>query len=67
MWHVLAGDPQLLQQVFSHLLEVLSLSLPYQEKAKGGGKTTRAETSIPKAVSVTPIAVVTLCHFICAH
>ena len=65
MWHVLAGDPQLLRQVFLHLLEVLSLSLPYQEKVKSGGKTTRAETSTPKAVSVTPVVVMTLCCFIC--
>lgn len=52
MWHVLAGEPQLLRLVFSHLLEVLSLSLPYQEKAKGQGRITRVETDIPKAVSV---------------
>ena len=52
MWHVLAGEAQLLRMVFSHLLEVLSLSLPYQEKAKGQGRTTRVETSVPKAVSV---------------
>ena len=51
MWHILAGEPQLLKIVFSNLLEVLSLSLPYQEKAKGQGKTSRVETAIPKAVS----------------
>lgn len=52
MWHVLAGEPQLLRMVFSHLLEVLALSLPYQEKVKGQGRITRVETDIPKAVSV---------------
>ena len=51
MWHILAGEPQLLKMVFSNLLEVLSLSLPYQEKAKGQGKVSRVETTIPKAVS----------------
>ena len=51
MWHVLAGDAQLLRQVFAHLLEVLSLTLPYQEKTKSGGKTTNIETIVPKAVS----------------
>ena len=51
MWHVLAGEPQLLRMVLSHLLEVLSLSLPYQEKAKGQGRVTRVETTSPKAVS----------------
>ncbi len=49
MWQVLAGDVQLVRQVFAHLLEVLLLSLPYQEKRKGN-RTVRVETSIPKAV-----------------
>ena len=52
MWQVLAGEPQLLRMVFSHLLEVLTLSLPYQEKARGQGRVSRVETSVPKAVSV---------------
>lgn len=52
MWHVLSGEAQLLRQVFMHLLEVLSLSLPYQEKPKSQGRTTRIETSVPKAVSI---------------
>ena len=51
MWHVLTGETQLLRMVFTNLLEVLSLSLPYQEKAKGQGRTTRVETVVPKAVS----------------
>jgi hypothetical protein len=51
MWHVLAGEAQILRTVFSNLLEVLSLSLPYQEKAKGQGKVCRVETTLPKAVS----------------
>jgi hypothetical protein len=51
MWHVLAGEAQILRTVFSNLLEVLSLSLPYQEKAKGQGKVCRVETTLPKAAS----------------
>ena len=50
MWQVLTGEVQLVQQVFFHLLEVLSLSLPYQEKTKGN-RMKRMETSIPKTVS----------------
>ena len=57
MWHVLAGETQLLRMVFTNLLEVLSLSLPYQEKAKGHGRITRMETTVPKAVGVN----MTLC------
>lgn len=60
MWQVLTGDLQLLQQVFAHLLEVLSLSLPYQEKRKASSKnkttsSVRGETTIPKAVSIIKI------------
>ena len=51
MWHILAGEAHLLKSVFLNLLEVLSLSLPYQEKAKGQGKVTIIETTLPKAVS----------------
>ena len=50
MWQVLTGEVQLVQQVFAHLLEVLSLSLPYQEKTKAN-RVKRLETGIPKAVS----------------
>ena len=50
MWHVLTGEAQLVRQVFSNLLEVLSLSLPYQEKIKSN-RTIRIETEIPKSVS----------------
>jgi len=49
MWHVLTGEAQLVRQVFSNLLEVLSLSLPYQEKIKSN-RTIRIETEIPKSV-----------------
>ncbi|CAI8027043.1 Maestro heat-like repeat-containing protein family member 1 [Geodia barretti] len=51
MWHILAGEAHLLKSVFLNLLEVLSLSLPYQEKAKGQGKVTIIETTLPKAAS----------------
>ena len=59
MWHILAGETQLLRMVFSHLLEVLSLSLPYQEKARGQGRVSRVETTIPKAVSADIISTCT--------
>ena len=49
MWHVLTGEPKLVREVFAHLLEVLTLSLPYQEKMKSN-RTLRIETDIPKAV-----------------
>ena len=49
MWHVLTGEPKLVREVFAHLLEVLTLSLPYQEKIKNN-RTLRIETDIPKAV-----------------
>ena len=51
MWQVLTGDAQLIEKVFVHLLEVLFLSLPYQEKTKGN-RTIRLETDTPKAVSL---------------
>ena len=50
MWDVMTGDVQLMKNVFIHLLDVLSLTLPYQEKARGN-ITVKVETSVPKAVS----------------
>lgn len=52
MWDVMTGDVQLMKNVFTHLLEVLSLTLPYQEKPRGN-ITVKIETSVPKAVSTT--------------
>ena len=52
MWHIIAGEAHLLKNVFVNLLEVLSLSLPYQEKAKGQGRVAVVETPLPKAVSI---------------
>lgn len=70
MWHVLAGETQLLRMVFTNLLEVMALSLPYQEKAKGQGRVTRMETTVPKAVSVTMYVCVcnySLCYAACTN
>ena len=50
MWQILCGDDVILRKVFSHLLEVLNLSLPYQEKHKGN-KIIRHCTQIPQTVS----------------
>ena len=50
MWKVLAGDEAILKRVFSHLLGVLNLSLPYHEKMKGS-KVTRSQTDMPQTVS----------------
>ncbi len=50
MWQVLVSDESTITQVFQHILEVLSFSLPYQEKTKGN-KVIRTETDVPKAVS----------------
>ena len=50
MWQVLCGDEAILRKVFTYLLEVLNLSLPYQEKNKGN-KIVRHPTDIPKSVS----------------
>lgn len=50
MWQVLVSDEGTITQVFQHILEVLSFSLPYQEKTKGN-KVIRTETDVPKAVS----------------
>jgi hypothetical protein len=49
MWQVLCGDEDILRKVFSQLLEVLSLSLPYQEKHKGS-KVVRQRTETPHSV-----------------
>lgn len=51
MWEILIGDKQLAKIIFDHLLEVLSLTLPYSEK-DFGGTITRVETHTPKAVSL---------------
>lgn len=50
MWQVLVSDDGTITQVFQHILEVLSFSLPYQEKPKAN-KVVRTETDVPKAVS----------------
>lgn len=51
MWEIMIGDRQLAKIIFEHLLEVLSLTLPYQEK-DSGGSITRTEMHTPKAVSI---------------
>ena len=63
MWQVFVGEGPLLEQVLTHLLEVVTLSLPYQEKIKSG-KTLRVETTVPKAVRTvcyTYMKIKTLC------
>ena len=50
MWEIMIGDKQLAKIIFEHLLEVIALTLPYQEK-EFGGTVTRTETHTPKAVS----------------
>ena len=50
MWDVMTGNVQLMKNVFTHLLEVLSLILPYQVKPRGNS-TVKVETPVPKAVS----------------
>ena len=50
MWEIMIGDRQLAKIIFEHLLEVIALTLPYQEK-DFGGTITRTETHTPKAVS----------------
>ena len=60
LWEVLTGDVQLMPPVINHLLEVLTLTLPYQEKARTSATSgvisyQRNETPIPKAVSMTDI------------
>jgi hypothetical protein len=56
IWEVISGDTQLVTNVIKHLLEVLTLTLPYQEKARTSATSPvvtyqRTETQIPKAVS----------------
>lgn len=51
MWQVLCGDEAILRRVFSQLLEVLTLSLPYQEKHKGS-KIVRHRTETPHSVNL---------------
>ena len=50
MWQVLCGDEDILRKVFAQLLEVLSLTLPYQEKQRGN-KIVRQRTETPHSVS----------------
>lgn len=50
MWQVLCSDEAVLNKVFTQLLEVLTLSLPYQEKTKGN-KVIRYPTDLPQSVS----------------
>lgn len=50
MWEVIIGDKQLAKTIFEHLLEVIVLTLPYQER-EVAGTITRTETHTPKAVS----------------
>jgi len=61
MWKVLAGEEGILQRVFAHLLEVLSLSLPYQERNKNG-KVVRLPTDVPLSVSVSSLAISLSCQ-----
>ena len=49
MWDVMTGDLQLMKNVLTHLLEVLSLTLSYQEKSRGS-ISVKIETPVPKAV-----------------
>ena len=51
MWEIMIGDKQLAKIIFEYLLEVIALTLPYQEK-EFGVSVTRTETHTPKAVSL---------------
>lgn len=54
MWEVLTGDIPLFRSVLNHLMEVLTLSLPYQERTRtsaGSVSYQRVETSVPKNAS----------------
>ncbi|XP_011410499.2 PREDICTED: maestro heat-like repeat-containing protein family member 1 [Amphimedon queenslandica] len=56
LWQVLTGDTQLMTNVIKHLLEVLVLTLPYQERSRtsatsGVASYQRTETPIPKAAT----------------
>ncbi|XP_065915103.1 maestro heat-like repeat-containing protein family member 1 [Dysidea avara] len=50
MWKVMIGDKQLAKIIFEQLLEVLALTLPYQER-DFSGTLTRIETHTAKAVT----------------
>ena len=54
MWEVLTGDVALMRSVLKHLMEVLILTLPYQEKtstsASGAISYKRIATPVPKSV-----------------
>ena len=54
MWEVVIGDKQLAKIIFEQLLEVLSLTLPYQQR-DFGGTVTRIETHTAKAVSSSSV------------
>ena len=62
MWQVLISDEGTITQVFQHILEVLSFSLPYQEKTKGN-KVVRTETDVPKAVSHLKLRYLQQCFY----
>ena len=51
IWQVHTGEPQLIKQVFVHLLDTLFHCVAYQEKMKGN-RPVRIETPVPKAVSL---------------
>ena len=50
MWKVLCGEETILRKVFTKILDVLTLSLPYQEKNKNN-KIIRLPTETPQSVS----------------
>ena len=50
LWQVHSGEPQLIQQVFAHSLDMLFHCVAYQEKMK---KPDRIETPVPKAVRLS--------------
>ena len=52
IWQVHSGEPQLIKQVFVHLLDTLFHCVAYQEKMKGN-KPVRIETPVPKAVRLS--------------
>ncbi|KAL5467301.1 hypothetical protein EMCRGX_G031509 [Ephydatia muelleri] len=58
IWQVHTGEPQLIKQVFVHLLDTLFHCVAYQEKMKGN-RPVRIETPVPKAVTQ---ALILLCQ-----
>ena len=54
MWEVMIGEKQLAKIIFEQLLEVLALTLPYQERDLSG-RSSRIETHTAKAVSSSSI------------